>query len=108
MMPMLCPQCSHSDHRATATNSKLDDQIVRRRVCQSCGHVWFTVEVMVPSYAVGWSAAHLRKPVLRIPLTLDAGHTKMRISHEEVTDQLAPLREANERKSAAADKRYGM
>jgi transcriptional regulator NrdR family protein len=105
---MLCPQCSHSDHRATSTNSKLDDQIVRRRVCQSCDHAWFTAEVIVPNYAVGWSKGHLRKPVLRVPLDLQAAHTRLRVSHEEPKDVLAGLREANARKSAAADERYGM
>jgi hypothetical protein len=101
MLPMICPQCSHNDHRATSTNSKLADQIVRRRVCQSCGHAWFTVEVPVPNYAVGWSHGHLRKPVLRAPVALKAAHI-------EAKDQLAPLRAAAERKSAAADARYGM
>ena len=106
MLPMICPQCSHNDHRATSTNSKLADQIVRRRVCQSCGHAWFTVEVPVPNYAVGWSHGHLRKPVLRVPLELQAAHTRLRISHEEPKDQLAALREANARKTEKAD--YGM
>ena len=85
------------------TNSQLDDQIVRKRVCEACGHAWFTVEVMVPSYAVGWSAAHQRKPVLRVPMELLAGHTRVRVKHQEAKDQLAPLREANERRSRAAD-----
>jgi len=108
MLPMLCPECSHSDHRATATNSKLADQTVRRRVCQSCGHVWFTVEVMVPSYAVGWSKGHLRKPVLRVPLELHAAHTRLRMGHVEAKDQLAPLREANDRRSTEADEHCGI
>ena len=108
MLPMICPQCSHNDHRATATNSKLDDQIVRRRVCQSCGHAWFTVEVPVPNYAVGWSKGHLRKPVLRVPLDLQAAHTRLRVGHVEAKDQLAALREASERRSAEADERHRM
>jgi hypothetical protein len=108
MLPMICPQCSHNDHRATATNSKLDDQIVRRRVCQSCGHAWFTVEVPVPNYAVGWSKGHLRKPVLRVPLELQAAHTRLRVGHVEAKDQLAALREASERRSAEADERHRM
>ena len=108
MLPMICPQCSHSRHRAVVTNSQLDDQVVRKRACESCGHVWYTVEVMVPSYAVGWSARHSRKPVLRVPIEMQAGHTRLRVSHEEPRDQLAGLREANARKSAAADARYGM
>jgi hypothetical protein len=83
------------------TNSHPEDQIVRKRVCEACGHVWFTVELWVPSYAVGWSVAHQRKPVLRAPV-------KLRAAHMEAKDQLAPLRAAAERKSAEADRRYGM
>lgn len=106
MLPMNCPQCSQNDHRAVVTNSQLDDQVVRKRVCESCGHSWYTVEVIVPSYAVGWSARHSRKPVLRIPVELRAGHTRTQVSHEEAGDQLAGLRKANERRSRQAD--YGM
>jgi hypothetical protein len=83
------------------TNSHPTDQIVRKRVCEACGHVWFTVELVVPSYAVGWSVAHQRKPVLRAPVELKA-------THMEAKDQIAALRAAAERKSAEADRRYGM
>ena len=99
MLPMDCPACSHSCHRATSTNGRLPDQIVRRRVCQGCGHAWFTVEAMVPSYAVGWSPAHQRKPVLRASVEL-------KVTHIEAKDQLAALREASERRSAEADERH--
>jgi hypothetical protein len=71
------------------------DQTVRKRACDNCGNVWYTVEVTVPSYAVGWSARHSRKPVLRVPIDVTVGHTRMRASHEEASDQLAPLLEAN-------------
>lgn len=108
MLPMNCPQCSHNRHRAVVTNSQLADQTVRKRACESCGHVWYTVEVMVPGYAVGWSARHMRKPVLRVPVELQAGHTRTRVSHEEAGDQLAPLREANARRAAEAEARYGL
>ena len=83
------------------TNSHPEDQIVRKRVCEACGHAWFTVELVVPSYAVGWSVAHQRKPVLRAPVELKAAHM-------EAKDQIAALRAAAERKSAEADRRYGM
>jgi hypothetical protein len=82
------------------------DQTVRKRACENCGNVWYTVEVTVPSYAVGWSARHLRKPVLRVPIDVTVGHTRMRASHEEASDQLAPLREANARRSAEAGERH--
>ena len=74
---------------------------MRKRVCEACGHAWFTVELVVPSYAVGWSVAHQRKPVLRAPVELKAAHM-------EAKDQIAALRAAAERKSAEADRRYGM
>jgi hypothetical protein len=88
------------------TNNQLDDQVMRKRTCADCGHKWFTVEVAVPDYAVGWSAAHLRKPVLRIPLELSAGETRYQVWHVEAQDQLAPLREASERRSQEADLRH--
>jgi len=106
MLPMNCPKCSHSRHRAAVTNSHPDDQIVRKRVCEACGHPWFTVEVMVPNYAVGWSAAHKRKPVLRVPMELTAGSTRVRVKHQEAKDRLALLREANERRSWEADRSH--
>jgi hypothetical protein len=79
MLPMNCPKCSSAAVRCPITNNMLSDQVVRRRVCGDCGHRWFTVELTVPDYAVGWSAAHLRKPVLRVPLELTAGATRLRV-----------------------------
>jgi hypothetical protein len=35
-----------------------------------------------------------------------AGHTRIGLSHEEAKDQVALLREANERKSREADARH--
>jgi hypothetical protein len=83
MLLMNCPVCSHPRHRAVVTNSQMADQTVRKRACDNCGNVWYTVEVTVPSYAVGWSARHSRKPVLRVPIDVTAGHSRMRASHEE-------------------------
>ena len=107
MLPMDCPACSHSIHRATSTNGRLPDQIVRRRVCQGCGHAWFTVEAMVPSYAVGWSTAHQRKPVLRMPVHVETGYTRSRLRHEEAQDPRDNLtQEWNEQGSREADARH--
>ena len=100
--------------RVPITNNKLDEQVVRRRQCVDCGHRWFTVEMAVPDYAVGWSATHLRKPVLRVPLELIAGGLASRgrviipLEHVEAKDQIAPLREANAQRAAEAEARYGM
>lgn len=114
MLPMKCPNCSSSALRVPITNNKLDQQVVRRRQCLDCGHRWFTVEMTVPDYAIGWSATHLRKPVLRVPLELSAagvggwGRSIIPLEHVEAKEQLVPLREANERRSAEADARFGM
>lgn len=87
MLPMNCPKCSSSALRVPITNNRLADQVVRRRQCADCGHRWFTVEMTVPDYAVGWSATHLRKPVLRVPLELSTGHTKLRVEAVEERDR---------------------
>ena len=84
MLPMKCPHCCSKNHRVPATNGQLDDQIVRKRVCGDCGHAWFTVEVEVPKYAVGWSAGLQRKPVLRVPAEVTTG--MVRIGGAQVED----------------------
>ena len=70
---MQCPKCSHYRHRAAITNSRVLDQVVRKRICEECGHAWFTVEAEVSRYSIGWSSAHQNKPVLRVPVTLQLG-----------------------------------
>lgn len=72
MLPMKCPSCRGKDYRAVITNNLFEDQTVRKRRCADCGHVWFTVEIEVNRYAVGWSHEHQRKPVLRLPVELEA------------------------------------
>lgn len=73
---MKCPSCRGTDYRAVITNNLFEDQTVRKRKCAECGHVWFTVELLVPSYAVGWSHDHMRKPVLRTPVQLTVAHVE--------------------------------
>jgi hypothetical protein len=102
---MQCPKCAHDRSRVPSTNSQLADQTMRKRVCEACGHVWFTVEVPVPSYAVGWQGSS-GKPVLRAPLTVKAGRTRIGLSHEDAKDQVALLREANEQRERLADARH--
>jgi hypothetical protein len=51
-------------------------QTVRKRVCASCGEIWFTAEIIVPSFAVGWSAPQGHKPVLRVPLDVTLQHVE--------------------------------
>lgn len=108
MVPMICPRCRSKAVRVPITNNMLNDQVMRRRACADCGHKWFTVEVAVPDYAVGWSAAHMSKPVLRVPMELSAGATRLRVEHVEAQDHLKLLRESNARRAAEAEARYGM
>jgi hypothetical protein len=67
--------------------------------------MWFTVEVEVPAYAVGWQGSS-GKPVFRAPLTVKAGCTQIGLSHEDAKDQMAGLQTWNEQKSKAADARH--
>ena len=72
MLPMKCPQCGVGRFYAVITNNVYENQTVRKRQCRECRHVWFTVELQVSRYAVGWSNEHMRKPVLRVPVELSA------------------------------------
>jgi len=68
---MRCPSCSSRNYRALITNNLIDRQTIRKRRCVDCGHVWFTVEVEVDRYAIGWSNQHESKPVIRVPVDLE-------------------------------------
>jgi hypothetical protein len=83
---MNCPKCDWATHRAAVTTQALSDQIVRKRKCCACHHTWFTVEVAVPNYSIGWSPGHKGKPVLRAPVTVTT-------SFIETQDSLAIARE---------------
>jgi len=72
MLPMKCPCCGSRAYRAVITNNLIDSQTVRKRRCQSCGHVWFTVELEVSRDAIGWSHQHEGKPVIRAAVELAA------------------------------------
>lgn len=74
MLPMKCPACGSRNYIAVITNNLIDSQTIRKRRCRDCEHVWFTVELAVPNYAVGWSNRHEGKPVLRAPVELTAEH----------------------------------
>lgn len=53
---MQCPKCYEhnriSNIRAVTTRTDLDNNIIRRRACNECGHRWYTVEVEVPAVAI--------------------------------------------------------
>ena len=105
MLPMICPDCHSKNHKVPVTNGQMDDQIVRKRACNDCGHIWFTVEVIVPKYSIGWSAGLQRKPVLRVPAEVTTGHVRVGASHVEAQDYIENLLEANRRRSEAAELR---
>ena len=70
MLPMQCPKCCSRNYRVLITNNNFDAQTIRKRRCAACGHVWFTVEMEVNRYAMGWSGLHHHKPVVRVAVEL--------------------------------------
>ena len=72
---MQCPRCSGSDIKAMATNNRDAEVTVRKRGCNACGHVWFTVELPVSPAVVGWGrrVKGQSKPELRVPVELAVG-----------------------------------
>ena len=93
---MNCPECGSKENRTPITNGHLPDEVVRKRVCNACGHAWFTVEMTVPEYAIGWSDRHQHKPVLRTPLTLETSF----VEAADVMENLAKANAAIQRKAA--------
>ena len=93
---MNCPECGSKNNRTPVTNGHLPDEVVRKRVCGFCGHAWFTVEMAVPDYAIGWSDRHQHKPVLRTPLTLEPSF----VEAADVMENLAKANAAIQRKTA--------
>jgi hypothetical protein len=93
---MNCPECGSKENRTPVTNGHLPDEVVRKRVCGSCAHAWFTVEMAVPEHAIGWSDRHQHKPVLRMPLTLQPSF----IEAADVMENLAKANAAIQRKAA--------
>ena len=93
---MNCPECGSKENRTPITNGHLPDEVVRKRVCKACGHAWFTDEMTVPEYAIGWSDRHQHKPVLRTPLTLETSF----VEAADVMENLAKANAAIQRKAA--------
>ena len=95
---MNCPECGSKENRTLITNGHLPDEVVRRRVCGSCKHAWYTVEMRVPHYAIGWCERHTNqsKPVLRAALTLQPSF----VEPADVMENLAKANAAIQRKAA--------
>ena len=52
-----CPKCKANSARVVLTKKTEENQIIRRRSCDSCGHRWYTLqypEVEIPSDTVKW------------------------------------------------------
>lgn len=52
---MECPACSGTLSRVVQTRRNplaIGQQIIRKRVCQTCDQHWFTAEVPIPSFTV--------------------------------------------------------
>jgi len=75
---MQCKRCQSTKTRTPSINSRSATQTVRKRVCQDCGNTWFSVEIVVPDFAVGWSAigGGGSKPVLRVPIDVTLQHVE--------------------------------
>lgn len=75
IIAMQCPKCSSSAIRASSTNNSDPTMVVRRRVCADCKHAWFTLELSVSKYLIGWArrSEGQSKPVLRVPVELAVG-----------------------------------
>ena len=73
---MDCPACGSGRILAVSTNGHEADRITRKRKCESCTHVWYTVELAVSSAVVGWARVDAKgqsKPMLRVPVELAVG-----------------------------------
>lgn len=73
---MNCAKCGSTRIRAIATNGHEQDRVTRKRRCDSCDHVWYTVELTVSSAVVGWARVDVKgqsKPVLRVPVEIAVG-----------------------------------
>jgi hypothetical protein len=71
-----CPRCGCDQIRATLTNSKDSDRVIRQRRCTSCQHRWYTAELPVSVAVVGWErtpGTGKSVPMLRVPVELAVG-----------------------------------
>lgn len=64
-----CPECGSRRTKVVTVRSALDSTLVRRRVCNSCGHRWYTIqppEIPVPSSAISYHYTDRRIQVLTV------------------------------------------
>jgi hypothetical protein len=71
-----CPRCGCGVIRATLTNGRDKDRVIRQRRCTECRHVWYTAELPVSVAVVGWErtpGTGKSVPTLRVPVDLAVG-----------------------------------
>jgi transcriptional regulator NrdR family protein len=49
---MECPNCAGPSHRVLQTRQETSESTIRHRICRSCGHEFYTVEVDLPPGSV--------------------------------------------------------
>ena len=73
---MNCPKCNHDTVFVLQSNTMRPNHTTRQRVCNDCKHKWYTIELEIESWAVGWEKLNLRfggKPTVRVPVSLFYG-----------------------------------
>lgn len=73
---MNCPKCDHDSVFVLQSNTMKPNHTTRQRECKDCKHKWFTIELEVASWAVGWEklkSGFGGKPTLRVPVLLFYG-----------------------------------
>lgn len=65
----MCPNCQATNSKVILTRS-LDDKVkIRRRVCNSCDHRWYTFqenEKVLPEGALHWVSKRLEKQAVAL------------------------------------------
>ncbi|MGA0340871.1 MAG: hypothetical protein ACO3N3_09195 [bacterium] len=64
----MCPNCNADSSKVILTRS-IDDKVkIRRRVCNTCDHRWYTFqenEKVLPEGAIHWVGKRLQKPTVK-------------------------------------------
>lgn len=60
-----CPACNSRNYICPKTANTDPHYTMRRKICKekSCGHVWYTIELEVPSDVIHWIRLSTRKTV---------------------------------------------
>lgn len=58
---MLCPKCGNGSRIVDTRNEPKENEVYRLHRCKSCGHVFYTVELLVEEnkqFRKVWSSTH--------------------------------------------------